>query len=300
MTTILLDFQDSNPQEGNWNVATGATSTGEKVADLVDDTGASTGISLYVDTAYTGQLDYSTIPAGTTFGVPAEVWRGAWYNGATPAAFSLRGFSAAQTGTIQVAGSSSIAARDTTFSVSGGDSGLYDSSGDTTNPAEQITLDWTADGSGNLVVTSTRVSVFAYVSFAIVTWTAGSGVTGSGSLSAGTASVGGTAEREISASGTMSASAATVSGTAVRIITSPATLTASAAEVSGSAVRQITSAGTLQASPAETAATVNKGITITATLEAGPANVNMNLDYSSLFSLPLNGVVKAIMRGMSI
>lgn len=103
MTTVNITFTTSIDGVANWNEVTGQGTTGQKIADLLDDSGASTGLSLWVTTAFTNSFFSSSIATAAAHGIPEIVWDQVWYSDGS-AAFEIRGFSAGQTGTIDLAG----------------------------------------------------------------------------------------------------------------------------------------------------------------------------------------------------
>lgn len=175
MTTVNITFTTSIDGVANWNEVTGQGTTGQKIADLLDDSGASTGLSLWVTTAFTNSFFSSSIATAAAHGIPEIVWDQVWYSDGS-AAFEIRGFSAGQTGTIDLAGAGGNATRDTNFIVNGGSPVLYDAAG-TGTPTAPVSIPFTADGSGVVNVTGAFVSSLWYLNFAVVSYTVETGPT---------------------------------------------------------------------------------------------------------------------------
>ena len=171
MTTINVNLYAISGTVSGWNNVNGHATTGERIADMVDDAAASTGISFNLDTAFTQSTTWGSLPTTDPHGFPDAAYGDFWYLNGTPR-ITLSGFDASQTGTIDFMCHSSNSARDTDIAISG-DSGRYDSNGSLTLPAAPLQLSFTATGGGDVVIDPTVVSVFAYMAFFQIVYTAG-------------------------------------------------------------------------------------------------------------------------------
>jgi hypothetical protein len=173
MTTVNIGLQNDTTAVSGWNVLSGATSTGQKIANLLDDAGASTGLSFWVTTAFYNQLGSSNLATGAAHGVPEKIWENFWYSNGS-GEVEIRGFNAGQTGTIEMAGDAGKDSRDSNYSINGGSNTLYDANGGEPFTAP-VTVAFTADSSGVVSITGSLVSSFWYLNFAIVTYSVASG-----------------------------------------------------------------------------------------------------------------------------
>ncbi len=177
MTTVNINFADASvSNDPAWNdVNSDPTATGQVVADLNDDGGSATGLSLEITAVFSGQSGWAggAGTSGDPHGWINAVWDDYWYTNTT-ATLKISGFAASQTGTIDLAGHPAQAARDTDYTVTGDTVTRYDASGDGPNPTAPVQLNFTANASGEVFIDVDVVSSFAYISGAVLNYTAGS------------------------------------------------------------------------------------------------------------------------------
>ncbi|MDX1816102.1 MAG: hypothetical protein R3180_00175 [Marinobacter sp.] len=172
MTIVQIAYQNNNvtePVPGDWNAALGADSTGQKIADLIDSTGASTGLSLWVTAAFTGSASAGGSATMDAFGVPEQAWQKWWYSN-VGSAVEIRGFAPGQTGTIKAAGDGGNGARDSDYSVNGGTAVRYDANGGEPFTAP-VSIPFTADGSGVVSFSGAVVNTFWYLNWNTIEFT---------------------------------------------------------------------------------------------------------------------------------
>jgi hypothetical protein len=175
MTTVNLAFSNFDPEVAGWNTVLGADSTGQKVADLIDSTGASTGLSLWVTTAFTGQISSLSLATADAHGIPEEALEQYWYAGSGPA-FEIRGFVPGQSGTISLLGDGGNASRDSDYIINGGAPVRYDANGGEPFNAP-VSIAFTADGSGVIEVSGAPVNTYWYINAGVLNYTAASSAT---------------------------------------------------------------------------------------------------------------------------
>ncbi|WP_375191809.1 hypothetical protein [Marinobacter sp.] len=177
MTTVNLAFQANTTTTlpAGWNRVLDAAVTGQKIADLVDSTGASTGLSLWVTTAFTGNLASGGLATADAHGIPEEALEQYWYSSAA-SKIEIRGFAAGQTGTISALGDGGNGDRNTDYIVNGGSPVRYDANGGEPFTAP-VSIAFTANGSGVVEISGAVVSTFWYLNAAIFDYTVSSGPT---------------------------------------------------------------------------------------------------------------------------
>lgn len=174
MTTIYINPEAAaaNNPAGNWNTFSGATTTGTKVASLIDSAGVATGISLTLGTAMGGETSAAGWTTAEHHGWPQEVWDTCWFSNTNGEPLLLAGFNAGQTGTIKLAGfNPGQPGRDTNFHVNGGANSLYDNLS-AEPPTAPVEIAFTADASGNVTFGANLVSSFWYFTGAEINYTA--------------------------------------------------------------------------------------------------------------------------------
>ncbi len=174
MTRILVAFQEGgttpdNTAPGIWNHSNDG-SVGTKIADLLDETGATTGISWAVGAgASFTELGSSGAFSSDHQGYAEECWETAWYANGDNDPIEFDGFAPNQTGTLKFGA----------WTSSGRNTRLNDGQGNTATaiaksepPNTVTTLNWEADGTGKLTISPEVVSNFVYVQFFDIEYTA--------------------------------------------------------------------------------------------------------------------------------
>lgn len=163
MTIINVNLSNAaaNPAlPANWNHSNVNPTTNQQIfADLIDNTGASTGISLHITSPFGGGSSSLSWADGDYHGLPRAYWCSAWYG--TSGTLQLQGFNPGQSGTLVIAGHANNT-RDTRFRLNGGTGTVYDGVVGP-SPTSPLSLAFTADGSGNLSILCEVISVFGYV-----------------------------------------------------------------------------------------------------------------------------------------
>lgn len=178
MTRILVAFQEGgttpdNTAPGIWNHSNDG-SVGTKVADLLDETGATTGISWAVGAgASFTELGSSGAFSSDHQGYAEECWETAWYANGDNDPIEFDGFAPNQTGTLKFGA----------WTSSGRNTRLNDGQGNTATaiaksepPNTVTTLNWQADGTGKLTISPEVVNNFVYVQFFDIEYTAATGL----------------------------------------------------------------------------------------------------------------------------
>lgn len=178
MTRILVAFQEGgttpdNTAPGIWNHSNDG-SVGTKVADLLDETGATTGISWAVGAgASFTELGSSGAFTSDHQGYAEECWETAWYANGDNDPIEFDGFAPNQTGTLKFGA----------WTSSGRNTRLNDGQGNTATaiakaepPNTVTTLNWQADGTGKLTISPEVVSNFVYIQFFDIEYTAVTGL----------------------------------------------------------------------------------------------------------------------------
>jgi len=174
MTRILVAFQEGgtvpdNAAPATWNYSNDG-SVGTKVADLLDSTGAATGISWAVGAgASFTELGSSGAFSSDHQGYAEECWETCWYASGDNDPIEFDGFPANQTGTLKFGA----------WTSSGRNTRLNDGQGNTATataksepPNTVTTLNWQADGTGKLTISPEVVSNFVYIQFFDIEYTA--------------------------------------------------------------------------------------------------------------------------------
>jgi hypothetical protein len=150
-------------------------------SDLIDDSNASTGISLTALTGVSGSQKSTTVATDGAGGWPEEIFETNWFFGASGETHQLGGLTNGDSITIEVAGHTSNAARDTDFTVAGTTT-RYDSAG-TGVPNAPISFTDTISGTTH-DIDMAIVSSFGYVNgYKIIITPATSGPTLTGPAS---------------------------------------------------------------------------------------------------------------------
>lgn len=176
MTAFVVRFKFSNMQSetltgynctGLYNPA----NVGTVVANALDSTGLASGLSLAVTTQGTLTVGNSANADADIWGIPVAAWRSGWcLASSSPArngAVTIGGFLPGQTGTLTIAGHANNA-RNTNYVVNGGAGVFYD--GVVKPPTTPVIIPFTADGSGNVVVSTTFNDSYSYMNFIIVNY----------------------------------------------------------------------------------------------------------------------------------
>lgn len=158
----------SGTAQANWNNLESPATTGLRVADLIEvDAGASTGFTLTQNGAFANAIEgagLATSSPDARFNV--QVFRTAWYVGLADddtASFTIGSLPVGATVTLEAAGCSGNASRDTTFRLIGATTveELYDVG--PIDPVPQPTfLQTTVPASGEVTIQNIGVSTFAY------------------------------------------------------------------------------------------------------------------------------------------
>lgn len=149
-----------------WNQSTATpTSTQQLFADMIDSTGASTGLSLHITAVFGGKAGSSAWATMDYHGLPMEYWRSAWY--ATAGGLRISGFVPGQTGNILVSGHRASTGRNSRYRTNGGTAVTYV---EAATPAAPVTVPFTADASGYVILSVEVVSVFAYINGFVITY----------------------------------------------------------------------------------------------------------------------------------
>ena len=150
-----------------FNNVGGPTTTGVRVADLLDETDTATGHTLTVNGAFTGATGGTSLAVSSPDALfPVEFFQCAWYAGSSDqsaATITIGGLPVGETVELKVSGNSGSTARDTNFSLTGGspDPALYDVAG--TEPVTQPpTITATVPPGGELTLSNSLVSTFLY------------------------------------------------------------------------------------------------------------------------------------------
>ena len=135
MTVINVDFRRNGTNGlSGWNTVTGPTTTGERIADLVDSGGLTTGYSLTVDAVFGGDLNNTGV-VGDHHGWNESTWDHAWYSNATPS-ITFGGLTPGESFALRVAGHS-LSNRHADFTVLEADTTdiRYNASADDATPS---------------------------------------------------------------------------------------------------------------------------------------------------------------------
>ncbi len=144
----------------NWNQSTvNPTSAQQIFSDMIDNTGAKTGISLHITTPFTGKISGDAYANSDNHGLPMLYWRSGWYGQA--AALQARGFTAGQAGEIDLSGHANQN-RHTRYRINGGAGYVYGAVAGT-NPTAPITAPFIADSSGFVTIAMEYMNIQAYL-----------------------------------------------------------------------------------------------------------------------------------------
>lgn len=173
MTTVNIKFNNKNTATAATYNTTGTfdpVGTGTVIASLLDDTGASTGLSMSVVTSCHGTGGSGANADADIWGIPQSVWQDYWlFKSSTKnGSIKISGFAAGQSGTLTCCGHGNNI-RDTNFIANGGTPVLYD--GKVKPPNPPVTVPFTADGSGEVVVSTTYTDSFSYVNAINISYT---------------------------------------------------------------------------------------------------------------------------------
>ena len=168
MTRILINFNEGtgtpdNALPGQWNSSSDTTvgTSPKTFPDLVDEDNVTTGISMHVGTGSVfSDLGSGGAGGGDFEGYSEQSWKTTWHSTGDDDTLVFQGFAANQAGTIKFAGWVTVG-WNTRLRASSGD--VEDWVASARPPNVPATLDFVADGSGNLTLTSEVVSTFAYV-----------------------------------------------------------------------------------------------------------------------------------------
>jgi len=166
----------ANTVTGNWNYSNTPTTIGTLVADLIDDTGAATGRTLTLDSAFTGASGTDATATSGAGGLPQEFFDYYWYDSADTAEISISATNG-EAYTLTISGhQGSLAARNTDFFASGGPAGAteYNNSG-TATPTAPVTINGTVSGT-SVTIRQDLQSSFAYINGFTIEFTAGTSV----------------------------------------------------------------------------------------------------------------------------
>lgn len=174
MTIIQISLVGSGTApSGNWNNVTAPGTTGQKVADLIDSSGAPTGVSLWLIAG--GTATTQSAATATYHGLPKEYWNNFWIS-ALDATLSLelRGMPAGASYSIDASGYN-LNGRDSDITVEGSTQ-EYSTAGTADAPEAPVTLTGTVPGDGILAISSTKSAVdgqfYGYLNGLVVDYTA--------------------------------------------------------------------------------------------------------------------------------
>jgi len=164
MASRLIRIKTSTNVIAGYNNAGSNGTVGSKVANCVDSTGATTGISFYVNTAFTGATGNSTTWATAGYhSLTESYWEWSWYSDTNGlAVMQLRGFPVGKSVTIGLTGWSLNATRHTDFFVNGVALSRYTNKS-ALPPNAPVTIVATADASGYITITGNKTDSFWYV-----------------------------------------------------------------------------------------------------------------------------------------
>lgn len=173
MTTVNVKLSNTAVTlPAGWNQSTATpTSTQQLFANMIDSTGANTGLSLHITSVFGGKSGSSAWATMDYHGLPVEYWRSAWY--ATAGGLQIRGFAPGQTGTLLVSGHRASTGRNSNYRVNGGTVITYV---EAATPAAPVTVPFTADTSGYVTLSVEVVSVFAYINGFVIDYTVSTSV----------------------------------------------------------------------------------------------------------------------------
>lgn len=166
MATRTINIKTRNGVLAGYNTLgeTSWNTTGQKIADCVDSAGAFTGISVHVNTAFTGATGSSSTWATSAYhGLDELYWEWAWYSDTNGlAVLQLRGFPVGKSVTIGLTGWSLNATRHTDFIVNGVTLSRYTNKS-ALPPNAPVTIVATADASGYITITGNKTDSFWYI-----------------------------------------------------------------------------------------------------------------------------------------
>ena len=160
MTTYNANFSNgavANP--ATWNEI--LTFSAAYTQTLLDDTGTDNGVSIEITTAYSGNTASSSWADNDLHDFPVNVWRSAFYAGASLGAFDIKGLPVGASYTLKLIGNSNNATRDTDFTVAAVTK-LYDNVASTTNMTPPVEFTGTVAAGGIISVDQDIVSLFSY------------------------------------------------------------------------------------------------------------------------------------------
>lgn len=182
MTIIKVNLHDDGISRNNlsgYNNLTNAATTGVRFADLLDSSGASTGVSLTQNGAFTGDLGASTIATSSPDpDFEFEFFNAYFYAGSSEiagATFTMAGLPAGASYTLKLSGASDNDTRDTNFTATDGtpSPALYNNV-TADPPTAPVTITGTVPGNGQVTISLAIVSTFAYLNGWQIEYTAGS------------------------------------------------------------------------------------------------------------------------------
>ena len=143
---------------------------GTVIANALDSTGVASGLSLSVVTPCALTVGSAVNADADIYGIPVDVWRNAWVikSSSVNGSLKISGFASGQAGVITTAGHANNI-RDTNFIANGGTPVFYD--GKVKPPNPPVTVPFVANGSGEVVITTTYSDSFSYCNFISVDYT---------------------------------------------------------------------------------------------------------------------------------
>jgi len=159
MATRLIRAKTGNVVLAGYNDLGLNGTVGQKIANAVDSTGASTGISIHVTSAFSGSGGSAGAWATSAHhGLAENWWEWAWNSNTNGVGIiELRGFPVGKSVTIGLTGYSFTATRHTDFLVNGVALSRYTNK-NSEPPNAPVTIVATADSNGYIVITANKVA----------------------------------------------------------------------------------------------------------------------------------------------
>jgi hypothetical protein len=151
--------------ESAWNT------TGQKIANCVDSLGTSTGISLHLNSAFTGGAGNAATWATAAYhGLDELYWEWSWYSATNGVGIiQLQGFPVGKTVTVGLTGWSLSGTRHTDFLVNGVAATRYTNKS-ALPPNAPVTIAATADANGYITITGNKTDSFWYINGLTLTY----------------------------------------------------------------------------------------------------------------------------------
>jgi len=163
MPTRLIRAKTGNVVLAGYNNLGLSGTVGEKIANAVDSAGATTGISIHVTSAFSGNGGSASTWATSDYhGLAENFWEWAWNSNTNGGGIiQLRGFPAGKSVTVSLSGYGFVTLRHTDFFVNGVALSRYINS--LIPPSAPVTIVATADASGYITITGNLVNTVWYM-----------------------------------------------------------------------------------------------------------------------------------------